>query len=289
MTDFRLARIAVCLVGIQIVTCKPDNLASARGPEGSLISGDALSWAGGKMVVISREGPVESSVDLLVHFHGAASVVTKQFNDAHIDAVLCLVNFNGLSSAYATPFQNADRFQGLLDRAMSQLRKRGKADKQTKLGRMCVSSFSAGYGAVREILKTPSHFSRIDGLLAADSIYAGVVTDGSERRVNQRQMNDFLRFARLATENKKTFLITHSYLETSYASTVETADYLLDALNIDRHEVQHADSPLPRQVNRASKGCFTVLGYEGKQGEDHLQHLRQIGRAWKRLPLRPMH
>ena len=42
-----------------------------------------------------------------------------------------------------------------------------------------MSSFSAGYGAVREILKTGSYRDRVDGVLAADSLYASTAADGT--------------------------------------------------------------------------------------------------------------
>jgi len=282
--SFRIILVAVCFFGVQTSSCEVTHAADT--PADSLVSSDVLVVAGGEMVVVWYPGRPSRTLDLLIHFHGAVPVVTRNFEHARLDAVLVAVNFKGLSSAYAKPFRSSDLFRDLLDRTMSQLRESGRADEETKWGQICVSSFSAGYGAVREILKIPGHFDRIDGLLAADSIYAGLEAGDSVRRVNKHQMHDFLRFSRLASQDKKRFLLTHSYLQTPYASTRETADFLLDAIPIQREEVRRQDADFQRLVSRASRGGFTVLGYEGTTGAAHLQHLHHISQYWRKLPLR---
>ena len=147
-------------------------------------------------------------------------------------------------------------------------------------GRIWLSSFSAGYGAVREILKDPTQFKRIEAIVAADSIYASLEEDLPGRRPRGTQMRDFRRFATLAAAGQRTFVVTHSAVETPYASTVDTANDLLRVVGIEREQVEEG-RPLPLQlVTQARRGNFYVFGYAGDQGEDHLEHLRQIGRWW---------
>ena len=54
-----------------------------------------------------------------------------------------------------------------------------------------VSSFSAGFGGVRELLKVPEHVERIDALILADSLYAGYEGDPSARKVDPGLMAGF--------------------------------------------------------------------------------------------------
>ncbi len=234
-------------------------------------------------------GPARRDLDLLVHFHGNEEVAARNFEASGLDAVLLVVNFRGLSSAYAEPFRTTpDLFDQLLETCLRQVREAGQAEADASWRHVYVSSFSAGYGAVREILKSPASFARIRGLLAADSIYAGLAQEQPGRQVDPAHMADFLRFARLAAESPHTkiLLLTHSQLETPYASTGETADYLLQALELRRDSVLSPDEaaePGPRLLSRAARGGFTVLGYSGTTGEDHLWHLREIHRWWADL------
>lgn len=282
---FSFARLrTACLIG-GLVWCLAGWPEHAVGAE--LQTTDVIPLARGRIQVSWLSSPVGPSRDLLIHFHGSQPLMAENFIKARIDGVLVTVNFNGLSSVYADPFRESpQRFQEVLDRAMAELRERGLATDETRWRRVCVSSFSAGYGAVREILKTPESFQRIDGLLAADSIYAGLEKGVSRRQVNQQQMRDFREFARLASEGKKTFVVTHSYLETPYASTFETADDLLQFVAAKR-EAPAGQSGEPLVLrSRAEVGHFTVLGYAGNTGEAHMDHLRHIATWWRRLPLK---
>jgi hypothetical protein len=245
---------------------------------------------------------------LLVHFHGHPATVEREILTAGIDAALVVVNFPGLSSAYRRPLSNEALFGAILANAEAELRTCGSLAAEGKLDRVFVSSFSAGFGAVRKILTVPKYFDRIDGYLAADSIYAGLAeTKGQEgirqrrelptesaapRPVNSTNMCDFRRFARLAADRKKTFIVTHSQLFTpQYASTVDTAEDLLRHVGVARKQSPEnaSGSGKPMQlVTRAEMGRFVVLSYAGEDGDAHMQHLRQMGR-WLPILVRPRH
>jgi hypothetical protein len=253
--------------------------ASASG----LVAGPPMPVTGdGQMVVC--HGPEKKRndaepIDLLLHFHGAPATCLKNFGKTGWDAVLVVVNFRGLSAAYAQPFrEDPGLFPRLLDLAWDGAGLSGEA----QFRRVFLSSFSAGYGAVREILKSPQAFERIDGIVAADSIYAGLEEGTDSRTPKREQMRDFRRFARAAAAGEKIFVVSHSDLVTPYASTRETADDLLRAVEIVRRPVEgerEAGSFAP--VTMASKGRFLVVGYPGTTGDDHLVHLREIHALWR--------
>ncbi|MEM7386547.1 MAG: hypothetical protein AAF514_16530, partial [Verrucomicrobiota bacterium] len=170
---------------------------------------------GGSMVTFSNPHKASSKpVDLLLHFHGAPTPTAENFFKSGRPGVLAVVNFKGLSAAYAKPFQvSGILFDHILDGAAEDSGQAAGVGWKS----ITVSSFSAGYGAVRTLLKTPEHFKRIDTLIAADSMYASLEKGTPSRQPLRAHMTDYLRFARLAVEGKKIFLITHSAQETPYA------------------------------------------------------------------------
>ncbi len=209
-------------------------------------------------------------------------VVKDAFVRSDLKGALVVVNFPGLSSAYSGPFQaDAKLFQQIIERANRAVANAASLDDKTvHWQHICLSSFSAGYGAVREILKVPAHFELIDSTFAADSIYAGLRQEQPERQINEQQMRDFLKFASMAVDGKKVFVVSHSAQVTPYASTTETADYLLRSLGIVRYPKTTTWRRTLCQQSQATRGQFSVLGFGGESGQDHLQHLHNIDLLW---------
>lgn len=239
----------------------------------------AMPIGNGSMAVFRKTGDVPGTV--LIHFHGATSTVKEAFARSDWNAVLVIINFPGLSSAYSKPFsEDRELFEHILEQTYS------AATAKTSGGwkHIYVSSFSAGYGAVREILKTPAYFEQIDGIIMADSIYAGLNTQELKRVADDENMRDFVQFASLAAMNKKAFVLSHSAQPTSYASTTETADYLLNSLNMTRMPNTSLSTGTLRQTSRAQRGQFVVLGFDGVSGQEHMQHLNHIDTFWGQLP-----
>lgn len=221
---------------------------------------------------------------LLVHFHGAPSTVGTAFREAGLGGVLLTVNCNGLSSAYREPFEDASLFPYLLDRVRDDLVTDGRLGAEARWGRIDVSFFSAGYGAARELLNQPETRSRLAALVAADSIYASIHVDDGRRRVDKEQMAPFVTFAREAARGEKGFLWTHSQLPVeAYASTVETSDYLLHELGLERTPLTESPPEEFTPISAARRGRLAVLAYSGEDGDAHMAHLRRIADAWRWL------
>jgi hypothetical protein len=213
--------------------------------------------------------------------------------------VLC-VNYPGLSSAYQRPFaRDPQLFAASLQESLAVLRSRAAFSDKTEWGRLAICSFSAGFGAVRELLKSPEYFDRIDGLLLIDSLYCGYVGDGTagvqRGVVHPGLMQDFLRFAQASAQGRKVMVVTHCSGPTpGYASTRETADYLLEHLQLEPQAVSrvvHLSLPgkagreglaLYRQANR--KG-FSLFGSPGSNEADHGKHLRHMACWLSSLPI----
>ena len=220
------------------------------------------------------------TVDLVVHFHGAPQVVEREFTAAGLRAVLVTVNYRGLSSVYEKPFSDPKLFRTLLDETLVELKARELVSQGANWQHVCVSAFSAGFGAVRAVLRVSEHFDRIDTLYLADTLYAGYVQQGDQRKVNPENMRGFRRFAAEAAAGRKTMIVTHSYLEPgSYAGTHETADDLIAFVGAKRRPVDKPGPASMRIVSRVDRGNFHVYGCAGTTGEDHMEHLRNM-RFW---------
>ncbi len=229
----------------------------------------------------------QGRVNILVHLHGASGVVEGAFVGAGWRGVLIEFNRKGLSSAYSKPFSDPALFPRLLENGLAALKDK-KLVVDPKLGKVVLSTFSAGFGGAREILKTPANFERLDTLILADSLYCGYVGDIKDHQVDPALMEGFVKFAKQAAEGKKTMVVTHSaQVPDGYASTTETAQYLIKAVGADEI-VPNEDARTRYQLdtdgkltNLARIEKFLVLGYAGEGPDDHMRHLRKIWAIWK--------
>ncbi len=242
--------------------------------------GEPIKVANGTVIVVRQTDATPSSNQLLVHFHGALETTRRALARSEFRGTLVVVNFPGLSSAYSKPFvDNPKLLEEIIGRATTTTNDHAT----TRSPRIFLSSFSAGYGAIREILKSPEHFERIEAIITADSIYAGLDAETPTRVVSQKDMSEFLRFAELAVKGEKQFVLSHSAQATPYASTTETADYLLHKLQVTRIADSTTKQILLTQTSKAQQGKFTVLGFSGETGQHHMQHLHHIDLLWDLL------
>jgi len=227
---------------------------------------------------------IEPNLTLWLHLHGAPAVMETNFASVGAPGVLVNVTLPGLSKVYADYFADEGRFERLLTDVEVALRRESSA-KPWRVGRVVVSSFSAGFGGVRELLRQPAAFARIDALVMADSIYCGYTGDIALKLVDAELMAGFLRFARLAAEGKKQFVLSHSrQVPEGYASTTESADYLIAQLRLTRQDAGTETWPGGlRLLSRCEEGGFEVLGFDGVEPEDHMRHLRNIGALLRRV------
>src|SRR5437660_9411271 len=108
-------------------------------------------------------------VPLVVHFHGpdwlaeAAAVKWKH------RVCVVTVQLGAGSGVYSKEFADPQRFEQLL--------KEAEQTTGLTLKPVIISSFSAGYGAVREILKNQENWKHIDGIILEDSLHTSYPID----------------------------------------------------------------------------------------------------------------
>lgn len=246
-----------------------------------------LSNAAWKLFIPSTyQHRIGEATDLVVHFHGDPQTFRNNAAYAKLNAVVLTINYSGLSSAYSTPFSNATSptlFQSVMDEALTKVRAEADFADSASWDHIAVSSFSAGYGAVREILKNATYRNAIDSLLAADSLYA---TTAGDLTPLDSQMVDYKTFAAMAKNGQKTFLYSHSQVLTyTYENTGECGDELMQSLGITASAYNVNGLGDLDFYRHAKSGNFELWGALGADGDSHLEHLRYIGEFLEELPL----
>jgi hypothetical protein len=239
-----------------------------------------LVTTGGRVVYLPNGcRTVSHPYDLVVHFHGAPQSLEPAFERSDIDAVFVILNLGLGSGRYDEAFRTAGTFDALLARTNAALKDMCPNAAAPKAARVALTAWSAGYGAVFRILDHERDASRVDAVLLADGLHASFEPGGrTEQRIAIEQIAPFLTFADQAAAGKKLFALTHSAITTPYASTTQTADFLLAQENAERVP---ANIPPPRPGmtprTRGDARDFHVMGFDGGNEQAHCDHLHAFG------------
>lgn len=226
--------------------------------------------------------------DLLIHFHGLAPVVAYAAHQYKHPLIVASVNLGSGSSAYALPFNSDAAFkklrQAVLDTVIKHLRYPLPA------GKIILSGFSAGYGAIRSILSHPVYFKEIQTVLLLDGLHTSYIPErkilAEGGLIDSVSLEPFIQFAREAANKSsgKKFMFTHSEIfPGTFSSTTETAQYLLHILNIKTTPVLKWGPLGMQQISEASKGNFSVLGFAGNTAPDHIDHFHGLFHFLRKL------
>jgi hypothetical protein len=215
--------------------------------------------------------PGDGAVPLFVHFHGAPWLA--EVAAARLGKAACVsVQLGAGSSTYARPFADPGAFGELLHEAEAKAGRRFQP--------VVLTAWSAGYGAVRAILRVPEHYQRVKAVLLLDGLHAGYVggqPGPRESSLITEDLDVFVKLARDATAGKKQLLVTHTEIfPGTFASTTETADYLLKEVGLQREPVLKWGPLRTQQLSEARQGGLCVVGYAGNAAPDHVDQLHAL-------------
>lgn len=230
--------------------------------------------------------------DLIVHFHGNTDLVAQSVAASQINAIVYIINYGESSSVYARPFSNPDAFDRLLVGVERRVARMGL--QRPRVERVALTSWSAGYGALYHILRSRSRLDRVDALLLMDSLHASYSPSGTG--VDDASLAPFVSFAKRAIAGEKLMVLTHARIDThGYASTQESADALLQRLELVREDVEPEQASPPevelevarsafpareqnwmQVVTAVHENNFHLLGCTGNDKPDHIAHLAQM-------------
>jgi hypothetical protein len=218
-------------------------------------------------------------VDLVVHFHGTAWLPEQAVAGLDDRTVTAVVNLGVGSGAYDRAFADPAAFDSLVAGVTREVS--AATGKPARVGRVTLVGFSAGHGAVRAILREPRHFAKVDAVLLLDGMHTSYVPDGKVLAeggtLDTTNLVAFADFSRAAVRGEKRFLVTHSEIfPGTFASTTETADWLLRALGLRRTPVLRWGPRGMQQLSEARAGRFELLGFAGNSAPDHVDQLHAM-------------
>jgi hypothetical protein len=207
---------------------------------------------------------------LLIFFHGGKWL--PEVAAARRRTAVISIQIGAGSGVYARAFTDPQRFGKLLREAQQ---KAGLQFAPVTLG-----GWSAGCGAIREILKSPAAYAQVDRVLAIDGIhtdYLGGKPGPLESQLGTENLDGWLRLARDAIAGKKHLMVTHSEIfPGTFASTTETADYLLAQLGLQRQAVVRWGPMRTQALSEVRLGDFRLIGFAGNTAPDHVDQLHSL-------------
>lgn len=228
--------------------------------------------------------------NLAIHFHTPDWLAIGEHMRAGQRCPLVSIYLGEGSTKYRTPFLDPTRFTNLIAIVEARLAALGGAG--GRIQTVDVSSFSAGYGAVRELVQQPAAFSLIRRIVLSDSLYGSLASgaDGKGPRVVAAEHVDcWLPFVRAAVRGEKTFVLTHSEEPTpAYASSSECAAAILAAVGLQHRQVTPESEPAAKDPTyplrlRADSGNLHIWGYAGRGAKAHTAHPRRLAEVWLAL------
>jgi hypothetical protein len=210
------------------------------------------------------------STPLLFFFHGGDWIPELAAAETHVAVVT--VQAGSGSAAYSRLFANPARFGNLIREAEEKT--------NSHFGPIALGGWSAGYGAIREILKTPDSYNRVSSVLLIDGMHTGYAGDKPgplESKLDPDPLAIWLQFARDAVAGRKRFLVTHSEIfPGTFASTTETSDYLIAQLGLKRRPVLRWGPTGLQQLSEVHSGRLDIIGYAGNSAPDHVDQLHSL-------------
>jgi hypothetical protein len=223
--------------------------------------------------------PPRGKVPLFLHFHGPGWIAevaaarggarTGRGDEVPLgsrgDLAVLHAQLGSGSAVYGRPFQDTKRLRELLAEAGK------KSGRELEL--VGLTGWSAGYGAVRAILRVEEYYRRVRWVVLMDGLHAGYTAD---KKPIEADLDCYVRLAKDAAAGRKRFLLTHTRIVPGrYASTTETADYLLDKVGLKREKKAARPLGLPQETE-ARRGGLRVLGCAGATAADHIDHLHVL-------------
>jgi len=210
--------------------------------------------------------------DVIVHFHGMHDAQDTNIERAKVNAVVVSINHGMGSGPYEDAFRDPSALTRILNAVDRHVDKSGRAP-GARTGRVALSAWSAGYGAVSALLRDPATVKRIDAVLLADGLHSGYADD-KKHVVNEAPLAKYAKIAEAAFKGDKLFVLTHSSIPTyGYPSSTETIGTLLKITSTPKTVNATVGPRNMRQIYESHRGDFHVRGFEGTGVKDHIDHI----------------
>ena len=191
---------------------------------------------------------------------------------ARVNMAVISMQIGSGSGVYAKAFSDPQRFGNLL--------KEAETKAGVKFSPITLSGWSAGYGAIREILKTPESYAHVDRVLLIDGLHTGYIggkPGPQESQLETEPLEIFVKFARDSVAGKKRMMITQSEIfPGTFGSTTETTEYLINQLGLKRKTVVKWGPMQTQILSEVKAGKFLLIGFAGNSAPDHVDQLHSL-------------
>lgn len=250
-------------------TIRTHKRVSANGCSGKRIKWEIL----GKPVQLFIPQGYSSSAapHLIIHFHGVPKVSEFAICQKTSQVMLTITGGSG-SSSYEKLFTGTENLTDLLNRTAKELDVNGFSS-------LTLSGWSAGYGAIRALLR--QNEDGIDNIVLLDGLHTSyipekqVLFEGGQ--LDTVSLEPFFKFAQKAAKGEKQMLITHgSIFPGTYASTTECTEYIIKKLGLKRTPVLKSGPVGMQQIGETLSGNLSILSYAGNTAPDHIDYLHGL-------------
>ncbi len=212
-------------------------------------------------------------IPLVIHFHGEPWIAEQSVRKAMPKAAVLAVQLGSGSRVYGEGVREPEVFQAILNAAPGR-----------QLGPIYLSGFSAGYGAIRQILRQPQNAALVDGVVLLDGLHSDYEPPAEVRHPLPADLDAFLGFAKQAASGRTRMLVLHSEIfPGTFASTTETSDWLIARLGLKRKAILRWGPLGMQMLSETHAGHLRVLGFAGNSAPDHVDFLHALGWALKQL------
>lgn len=244
-------------------------------------------------------GRPSKDVELTLHFHSAQWHAIQEHLDRGATGPIVAFYPGEGSSIYGKSFEDRQRLDRWKDRVLRELKERGWPQ-DAQISAIDITSFSAGYGAVRQLVQQPAAFKLMRRVILADSMYGSLAVEPDPAAAPPKLPLEpraplaahvlvWKPLAEAAIKGEKTFCVTFSAVPTpTYASSSEMANALVEAVGGHLEAVEPGKLPATEDPEfplrtRFDQGRFHVWGYGGEDGQAHMTHARHLADIWKAL------
>ncbi len=222
---------------------------------------------------------------LAIHFHGPSWLTFAEHERWGSKSMAINAAVGEGSTVYGKLMESPEKMKAWFATVLSEMRRRG-APTDTEIADIDLSSFSAGYGAIRQLVRQPDVFAKIRSVILCDSMYASLEPN-PPRRVLAEHVEVWLPLAQAAAAGQKLFVLSVSSVPTpAYASSSECLRALVDALGggFDKPDPSWPASsdryyPLVRTFEKGRFYGWHYTGFGAAAHTTHVRHLADIRRA----------
>jgi len=238
---------------------------------------DDWSELGQGHFVAPHENPVDAAghFNLVIHLNGDEPARRELAQSGQHFTLYSLTLEEGQD--YAPLFTGTALFDAIVSGVEQALSKR--AGREARVEHIAFSAWSAGFVGIEAALGQP--FAReIDGVVLSDGLHAPRNNEPAFRA----QLAPFVDFAKRAAAGEKFMFVSHSSIDPpDFASTTETAHYLIAELGGKPQAVRREDPMGLELVEYFSRGNFHVRGYAGNDKADHCALVATLRSAYTAL------